>query len=184
MRATFRLLVVGFGLLAVWSLSALAQDQEGKKLSGVEFSSGPVSAEKIGLKPYPGAKARSKDGSAGTTLSLTGKVEDSEGALRLHVMQFTSTDSLPKVVAFYKKEMAKYGNVLECRGGKQLSTEGRNPAQKDDLTCEGDADKPNQTVLKAGRQKDQRIVAVEATEKGTEFTVSRLEVSREKQDTP
>jgi hypothetical protein len=79
--------------------------------------------------------------------------------------------------------MAKYGNVIECRGGKQISFEVNDPAQKNTLSCEKDAhDDANATLLRAGTEKNQRIVAVQTTDKGTEFTIIRIENSLQKHE--
>jgi hypothetical protein len=188
MRVKSERLAAGVGLLlALLSLSPLARGQEKKHITistddgFVSLSAGQPRAEKLGLHVYPGAKVRVEEGNdAGANLS----VSSTEGAVRLQVMKFVSSDPAAKVLAFYKKDMAKYGNVVECRGGKQVSFDVNDPAHKNSLTCERDGDDDAKaTLLKAGSEKDQRIVAVETTAKGTEFTIIHIENSHGEHET-
>lgn len=184
MRGKSERLAAGIGLLlALLSLSPLARGQEKKHLTistdegFVSLSADNPSAEKLGLHVYPGAKISDEKGQdKGANLSLS----SSKGAVRLQVMKFVTPDAAAKVLAFYKKDMKKYGNVIECRGGQKVSFDVNDPAHKNSLSCDEDRhDNGNATLLKAGRDENQRIVAVESTAKGTEFTIIHVENSFE-----
>jgi hypothetical protein len=187
MRARSERLAAGVGLLlALLSLSPLARGQEKKHLTistdegFVSLSTDKPSAEKLGLHVYPGAKVRAEEGNdSGANLSL----DSSKGAVRLQIMKFVSPDSAAKVLAFYKKDMRKYGNVLECKGSKQVSLDVNDPAHKNSLTCDKDGHDGNATLLKTGDEENQRIVAVETTGQGTEFTIIRIENSMGEHET-
>lgn len=182
MRAKSERLAAGVGLLlALLSLSPLARGQEKKHLTistdegFVSVSTDKPSVEKLGLHVYPGAKARAEEGhDEGANLSL----DSSKGAVRLQVMKFATADAVSKVLAFYKKDMRKFGNVLECKGSKQVSFDVNDPAHKNSLSCDKDGhDDGNATLLKAGSENNQRIVAVEEKGKQTEFTLIHIENS-------
>jgi hypothetical protein len=185
MRAILKLLAIGAGmLLALCSVSAVhgqeTQKQTLKTTTGdVEFSAGKARIEMLGLKVYPGAKVQ---GENDPDFSLKSTVKpDLQGSVRLRAMKFESADESSKVVAFYRKEMARVGRVVECRAGKEVRAEGQGPAPKDGLSCESEGtNQPSATILKVGSKKDQRSVTIAATDTGTEFTITRLEVSREK----
>jgi hypothetical protein len=181
MRMKSERLAAGIGLLlAVLSLSPLARGQAQKHISissnkgSVDISAGPPTADKLGLHVYPGAVSREKGDDAGANLNVT----TSGGAARLQIMKFISSDSAPKVLAFYKKELGKYGAVLECRGEKQMTLDVHDSGETHDLSCEkDDSANKNSTLLKSGTVRNQRIVAVESTDKGTEFTLIHIENS-------
>jgi hypothetical protein len=188
MTAKSERLAAGVGLLlALLSLSPLARAQEKKHLTistdegFVSLSTDKPSAEKLGLHVYPGAKVRAEEGNdSGANLSLTSK----EGAVRLQVMKFATSDPAAKVLAFYKKDMTKWGNVLECKGGKQVSFDVTDPAHKNSLTCDKDGhDDGNATLLKTGTDGNQRIVAVVEKGKETEFTIIHIENSHGEHET-
>jgi hypothetical protein len=187
MRARRDRLAVGVGLLlALLSLSPLARGQEKKHITistdegFVSLSAGAPNTDTLGLHVYPGAKVMAEEGNdAGANLSL----DSSKGAMRLQVMKFVTPDPAPKVLGFYKKDMAKWGNVLECKGGQQVSFDVTAPAHKNSLSCDKDGHDGNATLLKAGSENNQRIVAVESTAKGTEFTIIHIENSLETHET-
>ncbi len=179
-------------LLAVVSLSATlrAEDKDKKdkdshhaKLEidngSVEFKSGKPNAEKLGLKVYPGATAKNEDNDSGADLSLTSSLQgDLNGSIRLHVMKFASADPSANLIAFYKKELAKYGKVIECRGGVETNFDGKSKG-KAILTCDEHANKDKDSlVLKAGTENNQHVVAITTLDKGTEFSILHLEVKR------
>jgi len=68
-----------------------------------------------GLPLYPGAKPAPKDGgddkkSANVNLSVPGF------SLKVVAAEFTSDDAPDKVIAYYNKELQKYGKPIQCHG--------------------------------------------------------------------
>jgi hypothetical protein len=89
---------------------------------------------------------------------------------KVAVVEFLSDDPPAKVLAFYKDQLAKYGNVLVCHtSGLQVNTGKDFDHGSHELTCEGDTG--SNTELKAGTNENQHIVAVEAEGKGSSFAL-------------
>ncbi|WP_103934148.1 hypothetical protein [Bryocella elongata] len=121
----------------------------------------------IGLAVYPGATPY-KDPGSDHKDSGSADINMSFGDFHLGVKAatFITPDSQDKVLAFYKKELAKYGDVITCRGD---STLGEPTRTAQGLTC--DEDKKNHVTssnmdsgdleLRAGSQQHQHVVGVE-----------------------
>src|SRR5271156_603696 len=126
----------------------------------------------IGLAVYPGARMKEKD-SDGSDKSANVNISGFGYGLKVVAMEYESDDSPTKVLSFYKDQLKKYGDVLECRTstlhleaklGSHDSDHGSN-----ELTCDGDSGQD--VELKAGRKDDQHIVAVEPQSKGSNFSL-------------
>jgi len=126
----------------------------------------------IGLAVYPGARLKEKD-SDGSGKSANVNISGFGYGIKVVALEYESDDAPAKVLSFYKDQLKKYGNVLECHtshlnldmkmdshGSKNNSTE---------LTCEGDHG--NNIELKVGKKYDQHIVAVEPEGKGSSFSL-------------
>lgn len=140
-------------------------------LGGIHVSK-QADASDIGLAVYPGARLREKD-SDGSDKSANVNISGFGYGLKVVAMEYESDDSPAKVLSFYKDQLKRYGNVLECRTstlhleakfGSHDSNHGSN-----ELTCDGDSGKD--VELKAGRKDDQHIVAVEPEGKGVNFSL-------------
>src|ERR1700742_2819528 len=72
-----------------------------------------VEASGIGITPYPGAQIVKKDKDNGAA-----DVDMNFGNFHLGVkaVSYTSSDPTDKVLAFYRRDLGKYGVVLECNG--------------------------------------------------------------------
>jgi hypothetical protein len=84
-------------------------------------------------------------------------------------LEYESDDAPAKVLSFYRGQLKKYGNVLECHTsrGKWNFNMGKNDSNE--LTCEGSGG--NDIELKVGKKYDQHIVAVEPEGKGSSFSL-------------
>lgn len=119
-------------------------------------------AKDTGLTVYPGAKPslkpEGKDNSANVNLS------SSIFGVKVVTVEFLSDDSPDKVKEYYKKEMAKFGSVLDCKNG--IKEEGNN----DQITCSdtqhGDS---HHAQLVVGTKQRQHIVSIEPNGNGTKF---------------
>ena len=78
----------------------------------------------------------------------------------LQAAQFATADSRDRVIRFYRKALAKYGDVLECEGGKPV---GPLTVTKDGLTC-GDHGDDKNYELRAGKPEQFRIVSIDSGE--------------------
>jgi hypothetical protein len=85
-------------------------------------------------------------------------------------MKFETDDPSDKVLAFYRKDMGKYGKVLDCTGGFNMNFHHHD--KNADVTCEGDgSDREYKEELKVGTENNQRVVAVKPRTSGSEFTL-------------
>lgn len=136
-----------------------------------------ATAKDIGLPVYPGAtpfKDKDSDSSSADLGFLLNSFHFSVKAV-----SFVTTDSPEHVLEFYRKPLAKFGEVLECDHGKPV---GRVTVTKSGLTC-GDRKSGHMTVngsdsdheLRAGTPEQFRIVGVDNTETGkTKFGLVAL----------
>ena len=140
-------------------------------LGGVHVSKEADVAE-TGLAVYPGARLKEKD-SGGSDKSANVNISGFGYGIKVVAVSYESDDASAKVLSFYRDQLRKYGNVLEChtsRGnwsvnmGSHGSKNGSN-----ELTCDGSGG--NEIELKVGKQDDQHIVAVEPEGKGSSFSL-------------
>jgi hypothetical protein len=78
-----------------------------------------ASATEVGLPAYPGATLV-KDTDDDSTADLGFTFGDTH--FRLMVAKYITTDTPESVLAFYRKPLARYGEVLECNDGKPVGT--------------------------------------------------------------
>lgn len=164
-------------VLAACSVSTNKDAKTGKdKDVDIRTPFGSVSVHKgandikaTGLAAYPGARVKDdddEDGSANVNLS------SSFFGLKVVALKYRSDDSPDKVLTFYRKDMAKFGKVLDCNGGMSMSF--RQHDADSPVTCEehqGSSSHSYREELKVGTENNQRIVAVKPSGSGSEFTV-------------
>jgi hypothetical protein len=127
-----------------------------------------TTAVDLGLPVYPGARAVQNDDkhkSADVHLGF------GDWELRVRAVSYESSDSQEKVIAFYKKGLGRYGNVITCQGNSPV---GAPAATSEGLTCADDKGNGNVNIdqgdyhlgsggleLKAGSKRHQHIVGFE-----------------------
>jgi len=148
-------------------------------------------ATAIGLAVYPGATPYKNDSDDDHKNNNSADVNLSFGDFHLGVKAatFITPDSQDKVLAFYKKELAHYGDVITCRGDASV---GEPTRTAQGLTC--DEDKKNHVSssglkgsdleLRAGSQQHQHIVGVEDKSGQTKIGLVMLDlpISHDKKD--
>jgi len=78
-----------------------------------------ASAAEIGLPAYPGATlAKETDNDNTADLGFT----FGDTHFRIMVAKYITADSPDQVLAFYRKPLSRYGEVLECNDGKAVGT--------------------------------------------------------------
>lgn len=127
----------------------------------------------VGLAVYPGARMKEKD-SDGSDKSANVNISGFGFGIKVVAVEYESDDTPAKILAFYKDQLKKYGNVLECHTSghfnmdMNLDSHGSKDSSNE-LTCQ---DSHGENVeLKAGRKDDQHIVAVEAQGRGSRFSL-------------
>jgi hypothetical protein len=136
----------------------------------------------IGLPAYPGAVLVKKDNGKGNG---SADVNLSFGSFHLKVKAagYRTTDSPDKVMAFYRKAMAQYGDVIECEDKKAVGTPVRT---SEGLTCEDDSKNhisvsddisvSGKMELKAGSKQRLHVVEIDPEGMGTKFGLVALEL--------
>jgi hypothetical protein len=124
----------------------------------------------LGLPIYPGAQflqdSGKSNGSADVNLNL------GVFSLRIKSAAFKSSDSPEELIAFYRKALTRYGDVIECQHGQTVgslthTTEGLT-CEEDHSHSEGDSEK---IKLLAGSKQHQHVVII-----GPDGNASKLQI--------
>ncbi|MFZ3265999.1 MAG: hypothetical protein WA172_18485 [Terriglobales bacterium] len=125
-----------------------------------------------GLSVYPGAKPAPKDSgddekSANVNLDLPGF------QLKVVAGEFLSDDAPDKIIAYYDKELQKFGKPIQCHGsyssGGHVNSHGHDDLSRP-VTCDK-TDSGDGLELKVGTEGNQHLVAVKPNSKGTRFAL-------------
>jgi hypothetical protein len=140
-------------------------------LGGVHVSNQADVAD-VGLPVYPGATLEDKD-SDGSNKSANVNVSGFGYGLKVVALEYKSDATPAKVLSFYRDQLKRYGNVLECHTSRgnwnvNMGSHGSENSSNE-LTCEGSGG--NDIELKAGKQDDQHIVAVRSEGGGSSFSL-------------
>jgi hypothetical protein len=147
----------------------------------------------IGISLYPGAVPVKDDDGKGNDAA---DVNMSFGDFHLGVKaaSFQTPDGQEKVLTFYRKDLAKYGDVIECRGDQTIgspakTSQGLTCADKDSnhvstqdhgkrgiSVMDGSSSSSNNLELRAGSEQHQHIVGVEARNGGTKIGLVNLDL--------
>lgn len=132
-------------------------------------------AHDTGLPVYPGARPASSDEHdkqrANVDLGFAGY------GLRVIAVKYDSDDSPAKLLDFYRKELAKYGHVEECKGDLDFH-EGD---QEKKVTCKSTSD--DRIELGVGDGSSHRGVSVKSKNKGSEFGLFYIQTRGKERET-
>ena len=135
-----------------------------------------VDVRDTGLEVYPGARLRQKSDD-GNEKQANVNISTGFFGLKVVALEYESEDSPAKLTSYYKTQLKKYGNVLEChthKHGPTVETKGSDDDDSRVLTCE---DTGGETLeLKAGTKENQRVVSIEPAGTGTHFALVRIQV--------
>jgi hypothetical protein len=138
--------------------------------------SGNVDARETGLAPYPGAQLKKdSDGDGSANVNIASSIF----GLKVVALKFQSDDPPDKVIGFYRKELGKYGKVVDCSGGFNMSFHHHD--RDDPVSCDNtDTDHEYKQELKVGTENNQRIVAVRPNGKGSVFAMVYVRAHEQK----
>jgi hypothetical protein len=139
-------------------------------MGGIHVSKGADVAD-VGLAVYPGAHVKQED-SKGSDKSANVNISGFGYGLKVVALEYESDDSPDKLVAFYKDQLKKYGDVLVCHTAGHRDFNMKMSSKDGDshqLTCDGSNGK--NIELKVGTEENQHIVAVEPDGKGSNFSL-------------
>jgi hypothetical protein len=138
-----------------------------------------------GLSVYPGAKPAPKEGSedkknANVNISLPGF------ALKVVAGEFISSDSPEKVIAFYSKDLQRFGKPVQCQGRWSGGDVGVNADKHEGLSkpvsCRNEGSGES-VEIKVGTEGNQHIAAIKPDGKGSRFALVYVRARTGKDDT-
>jgi hypothetical protein len=133
------------------------------------FGSVSVQADKdtppdTGLPVRAGARAMRDDDHDNANVN----VEAGPFAVQVRVAKYEHDDAPDAVLEYYRKELARYGSVSECRGDLDFKNGGPRCRERS----------RGETQLGAGSEGDNHIVSVKPRGSGSEFTLVHVKTSR------
>lgn len=150
-----------------------------------------ATAADVGLPVYPGAQLyRSPDdsGKKDNDSSIDAGLSFGDFHISIIAVSYETSDSTDQVLKFYRKPLARYGQVLECDHGKPI---GKITVTNTGLTCSdthgghvdvnGSGDSSKNLELRAGSPHKFRIVGIDPSKNGkTHFGLVYLELPQDK----
>ncbi len=135
-----------------------------------------ASGAQTGLTPYPGATLVKKNNDDNGAADISMNFGDFK--LGVHAVDLQTSDPEDKVLAFYKKDMGRYGAVLTCRGKDPVGTPVRTG---DGLTCGSDQSQvsvsdTDHLELRTGSVEHQHIVGLHPENGGTRIGMVALDL--------
>lgn len=140
-------------------------------IGGIHVDQG-ASASDTGIAVYPGARPKKKssdddhdENNANVNLSAFGF------GLRVVAIDYESDDPPAKLIAFYKDQLKKFGDVLECHTSSDTNVtyNRKDEGKSKKLTC--DQDSGSNVELKVGTEDNQHIVSIKPAGKGSTFAL-------------
>jgi hypothetical protein len=174
-----------FGIVAglLCATAAIAQNSD---VNLALHANSHTTAADIGVPAYPGAKLYKQPDSDSSAVDLGFTFGDTN--FRLMAASYVTADSPAQVLAFYRKPLSRYGDVLECDHGKPV---GSLTVARGGLTCSGQegnnlhvngsADSSTDHELRAGTPHHFRIVGIDESAAGsTRFGLVYIELPKDK----
>lgn len=173
--------------LAALTLSTAAcahtSEPEEKKRSG--FSLGlnvdtEPSARSVGLPIMPGAVRRTDKNSDTDGSGVNFSAWAGVFGLKIVVLQLSTPESSARVADYYRRELARFGEVIDCSAN--ASNPGPKKAARDkdgnkislDCSSDGRSSSGGEYVFKAGTPKNFRLVNVEPKDGQTNINLVRI----------
>ncbi len=138
-------------------------------VGGIHVSKGADVAD-VGLAVYPGARLKQK-GTDGEDKSANVNISGFGFGVKVVALEYESTDSPAKLIAYYKDQLQKYGHVLECHSSHvHFNADGNEwDHGSHELTCDGS--NGSNIELKVGTKENQHIVAIHPDGQGSNFSL-------------
>jgi hypothetical protein len=178
-------------LLSACSINANDKGKDGEKHVDIKSPIGDLHVSEAadirdsGLTVYPGAKPAPKDDSddkksANVNLSMPGFT------LKVVAAEFISDDAPDKIIAYYNKELPKYGKPIQCHGawngGGHVNASSGDKDTDKPVTCGNDGD-GDAVELKVGTEGNQHIVSVRHDAHGSRFALVYVRMHTGSDDT-
>src|SRR5579885_2226619 len=134
-----------------------------------------VDVRETGMPVYPGARPKPKSGKDDTSANVN--IASSFFGVKVAAIEYESDDSPNQVINYYRDQLKKYGNVVECHTNKQsgdLSVQAGDKEAHTPVDCEG-TNSGNVVEIKAGTKDNQHLVSVEPQGKGASFSLVHIQ---------
>ncbi|WP_446744998.1 hypothetical protein [Silvibacterium acidisoli] len=184
-RKKIALVAVAFLLMTIGCRVQVEKDKEGNDknvkidtpVGKLRVNSDDTSAADVGLPVYPGAALVK----GGDNKSADVRFGFGDWQFRVKAVSYETSDSSDKVMAYYKKALGRYGDVIQCKGDEPV---GEPTHTREGLTCNEDHAKSNAHVtkdmtmsLEAGSRHHQHIFGIDKeTGSGTRFALVELQL--------
>ncbi|HEV2992206.1 MAG TPA: hypothetical protein VG759_27475 [Candidatus Angelobacter sp.] len=174
-----------FGLVGVLVLAGCSvhtserKDANGKSedvdihtpFGSISVKENSTDAKDTGLQLYPGASPKNDGGDNRHSADVD--VSMSMVGVKVVAREYRSDDTPDKILAYYRKQMDKYGNVIQCSGrfnDRGFQYHKRN--QDAPVSChDSEGGNSSEQTLKVGTENNQHVVAVKPWGKGSEFAL-------------
>ena len=136
-----------------------------------------------GLTLYAGAKPAPKE-RGGDQKSANVNISALGFALKVVAAEYQSDDRPQKVIAYYNKELQKFGKPIECHGrwtGGDVNAEPHGKEGAKPVSCRA-SEGGDSVELKVGTEDNQHIVAVRPEGKGSRFALVYVRTRSGKDD--
>jgi len=138
-------------------------------------------ARDTGLASYPGA--RSKSDSDGDKNRANVQIGGEDFGVKVVAATYLSDDSPQKVIDFYRKDLGRYGKVLECPKGIHENHDSKD-GDHGELRCDDHGStEEGKLDLAVGVPDRQRIVSVKPNGKGSEFSLVYVQIKGKTKET-
>lgn len=163
-------------------------------MGGLHVRTNQLSAADLGLPVYPGAQlVTDHEGSDHDKQSADIHLGFGKWQLHVKVVSYQTPDSQDQVMAFYRKALGRYGDVLQCDNNQPVGTP---TVTREGLTCSEGHGKnvhiSSDTVqidkdglnLRAGSKHHQHILEIKKSDNGnnTRFALVELELPQDNGD--
>ena len=177
---TLAIVVLIAGCLTLPACTVSVKDHDGNDNAKVDIET-PIGGIHVneqadvrdtGLALYPGA--RQKPSSDHDSKSANVNISSGYFGLKVVAIEYETDDPPNKVVAFYRDQMKKFGNVVECRTDKRSghlnAKAGSGQQGSRPVSCEGD-NGGNVVELKSGTEDNEHLVSIEPEGNGSDFAL-------------
>jgi hypothetical protein len=184
-------LLAALCVLPACSINADHNGKDGEKQVDIKSPMGDLHVSEAadmrdaGLTVYPGAKPAPKDDSddkkgANVNLSMPGF------SLKVVAAEFISEDAPDKIIAYYNKELPKYGKTIQCRGdwsgGGHVNSSNGDKHSNQPVSCGNDGG-GDAVELKVGTEGNQHVVSVKPSSHGSRFALVYVRMHTGSDDT-
>jgi len=190
-RLSLGALFAALCVLPACSINANNKGKDGEKQVDIKSPMGDLHVSEqadmrdAGLTLYPGAKPAPKDDSddkksANVNLSVAGF------SLKVVAAEFVSDDAPDKIVAYYDKELQKYGKPIQCHGGwnggGHVNSSSGDKGISKPVSCDHDGG-GDSLELKVGTEGNQHVVSVKPRGHGARFALVYVRMHTGSDDT-